>query len=332
MSQYISKGDLLTWLDKVRGDRDLVAPVRVDDLVLFRKVGRAEDIVFDYVNTDISPKGEFFPQSEAVFSVDRRDGQVELVPTAVERGAVIFGIRPCDAKGIAALDKPYLDDPADALYREHRDKTTLIGLSCLAGCGECFCTSMGTGPDDGSNVDIMLTEAGEGYIVKVLTDKGKALMPDGLLSSKEVSAPAAPEVKAVPSEGIVEKMREVFEDEYWGRLADRCLHCNVCSYVCPTCYCFDMRDYSNKGKVERVRSWESCQAPGFTKIAGGYDPRAAKGSRLRQRFAHKLLYFPERYGEVGCVGCGRCVRACPVNIDIREVIEDVQGLGVKSEA
>jgi len=106
----------------------------------------------------------------------------------------------------------------------------------------------------------------------------------------------------------------------------------MCSYVCPTCYCFDVRDYTDKGKIERVRSWESCQSPGFTKIAGGYDPRANKGSRLRQRFGHKLIYFPEHFGPLHCIGCGRCVRACPVNIDIREIIQDVQKLGVKSDA
>ena len=76
-----------------------------------------------------------------------------------------------------------------------------------------------------------------------------------------------------------------------------------------------------------MRSWESCQSPGFTRIAGGHDPRPTKGARLRQRFYHKLLYFPENFGSISCVGCGRCVRACPVNIDIREIITDIQKLG-----
>jgi sulfhydrogenase subunit beta (sulfur reductase) len=104
------------------------------------------------------------------------------------------------------------------------------------------------------------------------------------------------------------------------------LHCNICAYVCPTCYCFDVRDYPDKGKVERVRSWESCQSPGFSLTAGGYDPRTTKGERLRQRFSHKFLYFPERFQDAACIGCGRCVKACPVNIDIREVISDLQQL------
>jgi ferredoxin len=38
---------------------------------------------------------------------------------------------------------------------------------------------------------------------------------------------------------------------------------------------------------------------------------------------HKLKYFPDRFGPFSCVGCGRCVKDCPVNIDIREVMGDL---------
>jgi Fe-S oxidoreductase len=124
--------------------------------------------------------------------------------------------------------------------------------------------------------------------------------------------------------------KSTFDDVYWERLADRCIHCNLCAYVCPCCYCFDIRDYALKGRVERVRSWESCQAAGFARLAGGYDPRPSKGAKLRQRFYHKFLYYPTQFkGQVKCTGCGRCVRACPVNIDIREIVSDMQKIGAK---
>lgn len=330
MSQFISKKDLLSWLGQLIEDHDLVAPTRVDELTLFKKVGQVEDIAFDFQNTTLSPKEFFLPASETLFSVVRKDGHVELIPAMVEKETVVFGIRPCDAKGIAVLNLPYLKEPADGMYRQHRDKTTLVGLSCSTACPECFCTSMGSSPDDTSNVDIMLTEVEDGYIVQVITEKGKALLPDKMLTTTEVSPPPAPSPSTVPSEGITKKMRQAFDDPYWSRLADRCIHCNMCSYVCPTCYCFDVRDYTDKGKIERVRSWESCQSSGFTRIAGGHDPRPTKGVRMRQRFCHKLFYFPEEFGPLHCVGCGRCVRSCPVNIDIREIMKDVQELGVKS--
>jgi len=188
---------------------------------------------------------------------------------------------------------------------------------------------MGSAPNDSSHVDILLTEIENGYIAQVITKKGKALLPKALVKSEE-ALPSPPELQTVPVKEITLAVRELFNDPYWEQLADRCLHCNVCAYVCPTCYCFDMRDYSNKENLERVRSWDSCQSIGFSRIAGGYNPRTTKGARLRQRFAHKLLYFPEEFQQdIACVGCGRCIKSCPVNIDIRETMSDLKRLEVK---
>lgn len=223
---------------------------------------------------------------------------------------------------------PMLGQPADHYYKERREKSTLVGVACNTAPPGCFCTSTGGAPNDASHLDIMLTEVPDGYLVQAVTEKGKRLLAGARLSESNVQAPPPPDMPRANTKEIVSAMKHAFNDKYWSRLADRCTHCNICSYVCPTCYCFDIRDYTENGKVQRVRSWESCQSPGFTKIAGGHDPRPDKGSKLRQRFAHKLLYFPQEFGGVlGCTGCGRCVRFCPVNIDIREIINDVDRIG-----
>lgn len=329
MAQFISKKALLAWLEKLIQERILIAPVRTNGLLLFQLISRVEDIVLNS-NTELSPKECFFPATETLFTVRTNDGHTELVAATVDRETVIFGLRPCDAMGIALIDRPFLAEPADTLYGQHRARTILVGLSCSQPKRECFCTSLGGGPDDATHLDILLTEVEDGYIVQAVTERGKEILPP--VAERELPLPPTPSLEAIPTEGLTEVMTRFFEAPYWSRLADRCLHCNICAYVCPTCYCFDVRDYAIKGTVERVRSWESCQSPGFTRIAGGYDPRSTKGARLRQRFYHKLLYFPEQFGAQGCVGCGRCVRACPVNIDIREIISDIQRMGAKGGA
>ena len=251
------------------------------------------------------------------------------MPASVDRETVIFGLRPCDARGISLVDKPFLASPADTLYQARRDRTALVGMACSAPCPECFCTSVGTGPADSTDVDVMVTPIKDVFAVQSVTEKGRKLLKGALLQDKQVSLPPAAAVPPVDTKGISDALRTVFNNVYWDRLADRCLHCNVCAYVCPTCYCFDIRDYTSKDKIDRVRSWESCQSPFFTRAAGGQNPRPGKGARLRQRFAHKLLYFPDIFGPLKCTGCGRCVRSCPVNIDIREIINDVQKLAGK---
>jgi len=320
---------LESWLGKIMQERTLVAPRRINDLTLFGQVQSVDDIVFDYQNTNLSPKEFFFPKTDTLFTAEPKDGNIELTPATIDQETVIFGIRPCDARGIAMLDSPYMDDPADSLWAQHRDKTTMIGLACTKPAPQCFCDSVGGAPNDSSSVDIMLTEVDNGYAVEAVTEKGERLLQGVELKEADITLPVPSCDTSVPADGIVEAVLRGFEAPYWSRLADRCIHCNVCAYVCPTCYCFDVRDRTDKGKIERIRTWESCQSKGFTRIAGGHDPRAEKGSRLRQRFCHKLLYFPQQFGPVACVGCGRCVVSCPVNIDIREIISDIQKLGAE---
>lgn len=330
MNQFLSRDDLVHWLSELLKERILITPTESDGLLLFQPISKVEDIILDFENTALSPKGWFFPPTETLVTIKSQDGHTELIPATAEQEAVILGVRPCDARGIALMNKPFLQEPSDRLYQQRRAQTTIIGLACSRVRPECFCTSMGSAPNDPTYSDVLLTEADDGYVAQAITEKGKALLSHSPAVDTEATIPSPPSPEIVPAEGIVPVIRGFFDDIYWEHLADRCLHCNICAYVCPTCYCFDVRDFPNKGGIDRVRTWESCQSPGFTRIAGGYDPRASKGARLKQRFYHKLLYFAEEFEASACVGCGRCVRLCPVNIDIREVITDIQRLGAKS--
>lgn len=328
---FITRDSLLSWLEDCRRRHLLVAPQKIENLLLFAPVKEISSIVLDYTNTQLSPKEWFLPRSEAILKVEGlKPSEWTLKPGDDIGDTMIFGMRPCDSWGIKILDKPYLSTPADSRYLERRQKTVTVGLACTSCQTSCFCTSMGTAPDDSSHNDIFFTPAGGGYKARATTEKGKELLALAKLEEKDVKTEPSPLPSTVPSNGVEQQFRSNFQSKYWDKVGDRCLHCNICSFVCPNCYCFDMRDLSitnGQGGYERIRAWESCQSPGFTKLAGGHNPRPSKGARIRQRFAHKLLYFHDEYGHYLCSGCGRCVWSCPVNIDIREIITDLQGIG-----
>ncbi|MDP6509828.1 MAG: 4Fe-4S dicluster domain-containing protein [Dehalococcoidia bacterium] len=332
MSRFLSREALLAWLDGLReGGTVVVAPTLVEGVSLYRQVPVASEIDLDASVTVVSPKEWLFPASHTIFTVERKDGRVDLRENTFDGRAVLFGLHPCDALGVHLMDVPFLAEPADGSYRERRERTALVGLSCIRCRPECFCTSVDTSPDDPTHLDVMLTLVEGGYVVAAASDKGEALLASAKPEEKALSLPEPPAPEKLPTEDLPRLFRALYDDGYWGRLADRCIHCNICSYVCPTCYCFDMRDYPRGNTAERVQSWESCQAPGFTRLAGGHDTRGSKAAKMRQRFAHKFLYFPETFdSQLSCSGCGRCVRACPVNIDIREIISDLKKIGVSS--
>lgn len=323
MTKYLTKQDLKSWLDILSKDMTLLAPVEEAGLTFFQPVAQVDRIAFDFANSALSPKGWFFQETEVLHGQEQGNDVREMKPESLEKDAVLFGIRPCDARGLAVTDRVFFLTPGDTSYIERRQRTTLVGLACLKERPECFCTRMGSSPNDASMVDIMLCEDGEGYLVQIVTEKGKALAARGSMqqSDRRLPAPVAaapPAKKPLKAEGPSPGM------EYWDRVADRCLHCNICAFVCPTCYCFDTFDMVKEGKVERIRSWYTCQSPNFDKI-DGYVSDASKGMRMRHRFYHKLPIFPEQLGSgyAACTGCGRCVTACPVNIDIREIMDDV---------
>jgi len=327
MKPFLSWDNLLLWLKRLLQEYAVIAPVQAWDTVLFQPVKGVEEIVLNYDVSALSPKDVIFPPSETLFTFERKDGRWEARPLPEVKKQVLFGLHPCDAHGISLMDAAFLSQPADLHYQRRRDATILVGLACTHARPECFCESTGSGPQDASHLDILLIPTAQGYIVQVRTARGAGLFTGFNVEELEIDTPAPPATTPVPIAGITGVAPNLFNDAYWDRLADRCIHCNLCAYVCPCCYCFDIRDYALKGRVERVRSWESCQAAGFTRLAGGYDPRPSKGSKLRQRFYHKFLYYPTHFkGQVKCTGCGRCVRACPVNIDIREIASDMQKL------
>jgi len=323
MIQTISRASLTLWLDALTRDYTVIAPKRVEKLVLYKPISSAEEAVYDFGRTGLSAKEHFLPMMQSIVNIRKDQNGLILEVPRLGRSQVIFGLRPCDARALRVLDAVLLSDPADAYYGERREKTVTVGIACKEPQEGCFCTSMGGAPDDERDLDILLVEMNEGYAVRAVTDRGRALLASASLSEADATLPVSKAPEALPL-ATLDTWQGRFNEAYWARLSDRCLGCRLCAYVCPTCYCFDVRDYAeNSSEIKRLRCWDSCQASGCYRLAGGHNPRPTKRERLRQRFYHKLVYYGQRFNVDLCVGCGRCVVQCPANIDIREIIADV---------
>lgn len=322
----LSRQELLAWVDRLLEDQRVIAPVQSEEgLVFLQPIEAASEIDLAYGQTVNSIKEFFFPATETLVRIERGKRAVRMEEPDLDRSQVLFAVRPCDAAALVSMDALFLDEPADPYYRARRRNSAIVGLACLeVPSPACFCTTTGGSPIGTTNLDVILYEEGDGYIVEPLTERGEALLEEaGGTPLEERFVPQEPDMPTFPRPTAEEWLR-VYEDDYWERLGERCLACKICTYNCPTCYCFDIRDRGSGGCVERLRAWDACTSRHFYVEASGHDPRPSRGLHLRNRFSHKYYYFPWRYdGIVLCSGCGRCVTQCPVNIDITEVLEEV---------
>ncbi|MEF3168129.1 MAG: 4Fe-4S dicluster domain-containing protein [Deltaproteobacteria bacterium] len=284
-----------------------------------------------------SLKAFFFPQPETLFTFSTRGEDAFLLkePASRPNMTILFGVRPCDARSVLLNAMPYKNDP---YFQEQRRRTAMVGITCTERCRTCFCIWAGGSPVGTDGLDIALHPLDEdAFLAKILTDRGKALAEKGALAGEapedgdvekiEARIVAASNASAsVPDPAVVLREKDLlslYNAPFWNETASSCINCGTCTFLCPTCYCFDIQDESAKGVGRRIRYWDSCMFPLFTLHASGHNPRGEKVQRVRNRFMHKLKYFPERFGPLSCVGCGRCIRACPVNIDIREVMKSL---------
>jgi len=324
----ISPAELNGWLDSLADGRILIAPRRVGGVVLYRRTSGSDEIAHG-ARPVLPVKEFFFPPTECLFSIEKTGQEIHLNEALPEAPAVVFGVRPCEARGVRLLDALFLDRlPADPYYARRRENTVLIGLACRELGPTCFCTSVGGAPDAAGDMDVMLYQKDGGYLVEPVTEKGLFLVPAGEWQKSAAKPPAfIPDSQTlIPNPGSI-PWAERFDDPYWQRISERCLSCRACAYVCPTCRCFAVRDERlGPGSYERIRCWDSCAGENYRRVAGGHRPRPEKGERLRNRFYCKFSYFPEQIGREGtsaCTGCGRCIDVCPAGVDISEVLQDL---------
>lgn len=329
----INKKEIAGLITKLAAEYRVIAPVKQDGLVKFAPVKNGEEVSLDYSNSKKTPKEILFPQSEELFNYQVTSEGVRMNDNVDSTKTVVFGIRPCDAKSFILLDNVFNNDQyQDVYYLTRRENTILVGLGCNEPASTCFCSSLGGGPFSKEGSDIFLTDIGEAYVVEGISGRGRELLGRlNLTAASEAEQAAAQklqaEVKADDSvniEGLSSKLAGMFNHDYWAKLHEKCLGCAACTYLCPTCHCFDIADEATDCNGCRVRNWDACMFPLFTLHGSGHNPRTSGKERFRQRVMHKFNYFVDRYNATACVGCGRCIKNCPVNMDIRQVLSEIR--------
>ncbi len=309
----------------------------------YRLQRREDGALFGYASSPWSWKRYLFPPELRLWRARRVDGGWERVDVDGEeaRPYAFLGVRACDLHAVQILDRVFLHgivpDPA---YLARRRSVFIIAVNCGRAGGTCFCASMGTGPRAREGYDLALTEmVGEGrheFLVEVGTTRGAEMLrgvPSRPAEAADIEAAAAITARTaaqmgrhLDTQGIRELLYRNVEHPHWQEIAARCLACGNCTMVCPTCFCHAVEDITDlTGEhAERWRRWDSCFSLSFSYIHGG-SIRTSTASRYRQWLTHKLAWWIDQFGTLGCVGCGRCITWCPVGIDLTEEVRALRG-------
>lgn len=346
-ARIIARTDVLKIVDLLRQQgHEVIAPF----------CGRGRDSFFDTVtdenrsavelhlpNPYYPPKRFVLPHIERLLKVRRINGDIHMEPTYTEQKRAIFGIRSCDVAGIYHLDRFYLGrDFRDIYYEKHRKNLLLVNVVCTdpnRDIGEeCFCVCADTGPAARDHFDLQLMDLGDEFMAVAGTPAGEAMFTNPIFKQ-------ATEAHIEKRRAILDEVRKRFKtttswfpatvryisqgnilEKTWEEIGNRCLECGGCTYVCPACTCFTVSDRQvGPDEFERVRIWDSCALGGFTRMAGGFNPRRAVHDRRNRRFFRKLAhYFIQRELSMACVGCGRCAAVCHGDIGMPSVVEMIR--------
>jgi sulfhydrogenase subunit beta (sulfur reductase) len=345
----IEKSELDSGLEKLEKSFRLIGPVKEKEYHLFKTLKPGQKPDLSYSNTRLSPRSVIYPQSEILFeySLDKNDDQYAILkePEREYQERAIVGIRPCDADAYEIVrrnfDTPEYKDP---YWLKNFEATTLVGLACKNPCPTCFCKSAGSGPFSDKNLDMMIVDNDDHFLARILTEKGEKLAQSAGWTTAADNAGETIDALADKAESKLQstistdklagqELNALYEAEaaIWESEALSCINCGTCTHACPTCWCFDVQDETYGKSGLRMRNWDSCMYPLFTMHASGHNPRGTKLSRVRQRFMHKLKYYVDKYeAGIQCTGCGRCVRMCPVNIDIRRICNKMNSYNPES--
>jgi len=327
--KIIAKEELYKQLNSLAKDFEIIGPKDLFNKGFFyERLDSAQELYLGEGFTTEPVKKFFLSPSEWLFNCQYNNGKNSLEELSLpDKKRIIIGVRPCEARGLILLDQVFGSQGyKDEFYLNNRRRTIIIGLACAKPDAACFCTSLAGSPVESRGMDVIIFAKGdEEFILEIVTDKGKEIFGalGQVLNETEKESHALEKEKnkelVIPKIKVPESLCSIFEDAYWQEVSRACLDCGICTFLCPTCHCFDLVDEQRK----KLRCYDGCAFADFTVEASGVNPRPTKKERYRQRVFHKFEYFKKNFGENLCVGCGRCIRHCPVKIDIREVVTNI---------
>jgi ferredoxin len=309
---------------------EVFAPVKKDGTHLIEKITENAAIDFTYFITTNSIKEALFPRYEKILSYKISQEGVELEDVAVDKSIVIFGGHPCDAASIPLMEKLFAWDYKDKFFLQRLEKTTIITLACEEADKDCFCTSLGYSPRGEIGSDILLERVSDqGWKLKIITEKGNEFaknyadyFQNSLEADKQYPKLGEKDIPVQFDSKLVKKWIDThFEDPLWEKIASNCWSCAACTYVCPTCHCFDITDDATMWSGIRTKNWDACTLPFFTLHASQHNPREQHFQRYRQRINHKYSIYMNLFNAISCTGCGRCSRACGAKVNILEAVK-----------
>ena len=329
----ISSENLKKFVERIiAANFEVIAPMDKDGDTFYGKISRFEEANLDILLPKMSYKEYLLPKTETLFEysfsgadTDIKDGLKAAAGANQKR--VIFGGRPCDAGAGPIMEKVFNWDYKDEFFNERFKNLTIISIACEKPDTYCFCTEMQLSPESSYGSDILLKKAGAQYFAVITGEKGLKLIKPYLSLFKETTKAQVPADKDWKKIFEIEKTKSFldknFEHNYFQDRFLSCIGCGICTYACPTCHCFDIQDEGTLKEGRRIRNWDSCQFGIFTLHTSGHNPRVTQGDRYRQRLMHKFKIYSEKFDKYLCVGCGRCSRNCPEDIDIKEAAKDL---------
>jgi len=325
-AQVIAKDKVGEWIEQLMAEAEVIAPVLAhggDEV--FAAIRSPGQVLWEFTNPLHPPKQFLLPQTDPVVAIRRGSNRYELEAIVDERRRILLNVRSCDVTGLVFLQRMHTADLPDDTYVRRAAAVTVVCLACSQPCPLGFCICSAAGPFAREGYDVQLSDLGDRLLAEVGSERGGEL----LAAAGDELEEQAKQMFGEQTCHFGSAMRRVstgrVAEDLWARMADWCLECGACNFVCPTCYCFSVKDRHESDGWVRCRTWDSCQYAAFTREASGHNPREERGDRIKRRFFHKVsAQYYQRDGMVGCVGCGRCIEVCLGTTDMPAVVAAIR--------